>query len=259
MKPERIKKTAAFLIFLSLLAFCIPLSSALADPAGEDGPLIIRKGDEGDNVILLQMRLADLGYFDTAITGYFGDVTENAVIAFQKENKLTADGKVGQQTSDVLFSNEAVREPVVAVKKPVVKAVSKCPNGKLRDWFTYVNSRWQRGEKCLVIDYATGIQYYMIRVGGSLHADVEPATKADCAKLLKTYGGVWTYERRAVVVRIGGEYIAASTNGFPHGYETVANNDMYGQVCIHFLNSKTHCGDAVCPIHQAMVRKAAGK
>ncbi|NLG36534.1 MAG: peptidoglycan-binding protein [Clostridiales bacterium] len=256
---RKISRKVSLILALTLciLAVCAP-PAALADP--EDGaPLLIKKGDEGDNVILLQMRLSDLGYFDTQITGYFGQVTEEAVKAFQKENKLTQDGQVGQQTSDVLFSNEAVREPVVAVKKPAPKVVRKSPVGKMRDWYTYVNKRWPRGGKCQVIDFATGVKYNMIRVGGSQHADVEPATKSDCAKLLSTYGGSWSWDRRAVVVRIGGEWIAGSTNGFPHGYETVAGNNMNGQVCIHFLNSKTHCGNAACPNHQRMVQRAAGK
>jgi hypothetical protein len=110
-----------------------------------------------------------------------------------------------------------------------------------------------------VIDVWTGIHYTMIRVGGYNHADVEPATKADNTKFYKTYGNNWSWERRPVVVKISGIWVAASTNGQPHGYETIPNNGMYQQVCIHFLNSKTHCSDAVCPVHQAMIRKAAGK
>ncbi|MGI5877345.1 MAG: peptidoglycan-binding domain-containing protein [Christensenellales bacterium] len=255
-----LKKAIKPMLAFALLAALLWPAQALADPAGEEDGVLIRRGDEGDNVILLQMRLADLGYFDTAITGYFGDVTEQAVKAFQKENKLTQDGAVGKQTAEVLFSNEAVREPVVSVKKPAPKVVKSKPiKGNLRDWYSYVNSRWPRGGKCLVIDYETRIQYHMIRVGGYNHADVEPATKEDCAKLLKTYGGSWSWDRRAVVVRIGGEYIAGSTNGYPHGYETVSGNNMTGQVCIHFLNSRNHVRNLVDPSHQAMVRRAADR
>ena len=72
---RKISRKVSLILALTLciLAVCAP-PAALADP--EDGaPLLIKKGDEGDNVILLQMRLSDLGYFDTQITGYFGQVT----------------------------------------------------------------------------------------------------------------------------------------------------------------------------------------
>lgn len=254
------KKPLAVLMAALLMVLCLT-PSALADPEEEE-TTVIRLGDEGGDVICLQQRLYDLGYFDTTITGTFGKVTEEAVIAFQKQNNLTADGVVGQQTFDVLFGNDAVREPIKAVVKPQVKTSTNkttVRNGALRDWYSYVNARWSRGEKCQVVDYDTGTSYYMIRVGGTQHADAEPATKDDCAKFLKTYGGSWSWARRAVVVKVDGEWIAGSTNGFPHGYETVENNDMNGQICIHFLNSKNHCHNVVDPTHQAMVRKAAGK
>ena len=50
-----------------------------------------------------------MGYLATAdqVTGYFGDVTEAAVKKMQENNGLSADGKVGIMTTELLYSGEA--------------------------------------------------------------------------------------------------------------------------------------------------------
>jgi len=255
------------IIFLALIitvSLVYQVDTVKADPTTDvnvtDEPFLLEKGSEGDDVIRLQQRLRDLGYYNYKITNYFGSFTEQALIDFQKVNGLSRDGVLGNDTYGVVYSNDAKRKPVEAVVKPTPKpqyaGSSKIPKAKKRDWFSYVLPRFSRGEKIKVYDVKTGISYYMVRVGGSNHADVEPATAEDCAKLLATYGGEWSWERRPIVVRLDGEYIAASTNGYPHGYETVSGNDMNGQVCIHFLNSRTHNANAQCPDHQAAVEYA---
>lgn len=255
------KKISYLLVGLVIATtFLFATGSAFAEE--DPDTLVLKDGDTGDNVILVQLRLRDLGYFNYKITNYYGKYTSQTVADFQKVNNITADGVIGPSTFELLFSNDAKRKPVKKRVKPkptVKKGSSSSRTGKLRDWFGYVKSRFDRGEKVKVYDVDTGISYYMVRVGGRNHADVEPATKYDTAQFKKTYDGEWSWDRRAVVVRLDGEYIAASTNGFPHGYETVSGNGMTGQVCIHFLNSKTHIHDAKDPAHQAMVKKAAGK
>ena len=46
----------------------------------------LSKGDSGDDVSHLQSALKLKGYFDDNITGYFGDITEEAVKSFQADN-----------------------------------------------------------------------------------------------------------------------------------------------------------------------------
>jgi len=64
----------------------------------------LRKGDRGDEVVLLQDLLKYSGDFpvNTASTGYFGSVTEIALKSFQKDYNLTVDGIVGSKTREVL-------------------------------------------------------------------------------------------------------------------------------------------------------------
>ena len=67
-----------------------------------DGSLVI--GMYGDDVAEVQQALADLGYLDTVIDGYFGPYTENAVISFQSDYGLYVDGVVGPYTYSALMA-----------------------------------------------------------------------------------------------------------------------------------------------------------
>ena len=46
----------------------------------------------------LQVALYRFGHYKGPIDGISGPMTERAIVAFQRERKLTADGKVGKQT-----------------------------------------------------------------------------------------------------------------------------------------------------------------
>lgn len=68
----------------------------------------VSKGTQGDDIERIQQRLYELGYLATAdlVTGNFGDSTEAAVLKLQEVNGLDQDGKVGQRTINLLYSDE---------------------------------------------------------------------------------------------------------------------------------------------------------
>ena len=74
--------------------------STVCDPNSQ----ILRKGDNGEIVITLQNLLTERGYNPGTIDGDFGPGTEGAVIQFQTDNGLTADGIVGAGTWQELCS-----------------------------------------------------------------------------------------------------------------------------------------------------------
>ncbi len=68
--------------------------------------LCIYPGDRGNNVVQLQKRLSELGYFSGAATGYFGTVTADALKEFQAQNGLVVDAKAGKNSREVLYSDK---------------------------------------------------------------------------------------------------------------------------------------------------------
>ena len=59
---------------------------------------LLAKGDEGEEVRVLQEQLRVAGYYYGNSTGVFGSITEEAVKRFQQAYKLDADGVVGSET-----------------------------------------------------------------------------------------------------------------------------------------------------------------
>lgn len=60
--------------------------------------VLLFQGSSGTEVTKLQNRLTALGVYDGPITGYFGGLTEDAVIRFQQAQGILADGVVGPRT-----------------------------------------------------------------------------------------------------------------------------------------------------------------
>lgn len=64
---------------------------------------LLEKGSEGEEVKKLQEALKRLGYFSNDATGYYGDITVDAVAAFQKYAGNKATGKAESNTQDKIF------------------------------------------------------------------------------------------------------------------------------------------------------------
>lgn len=64
-------------------------------------------GDIEDDIKKVQNRLEVLGYFNEEKSGYYGEVTQKAVKAFQKANKLTQSGDCDYKTLTLMFSAKA--------------------------------------------------------------------------------------------------------------------------------------------------------
>lgn len=76
--------------------------------SGEAQSKVIQLGHYGTDVKNIQERLIKLNYLTSgSATAYFGEVTQDAIKAFQKRNGLGADGKVGAVTLTLLNSSSA--------------------------------------------------------------------------------------------------------------------------------------------------------
>ena len=82
-------------------------AEATASPSPAPEYTAIASGTEGDEVFAMQQRLSALGYLTVEYTGMYGDMTVEAVKAFQTANGLEATGEADVQTLTVLYSAEA--------------------------------------------------------------------------------------------------------------------------------------------------------
>ena len=253
-------KRASLIILAAFVLSLMSLPPVMAQdtlPAQE----ILKIKSEGQEVVNLQMRLRDLGYFNYKVTGYYGTATADAVRLFQEENGLQVDGTVGPETRGVLYSSSAKRYTVSSGQASALLPASRGGRsslGVMVDWFSKGQYMFPKGAVAKVIDLYTGRSFRMKRTGGRNHADSEPVT-ADDAKTIKEIWGGWSWDRRPVIVEIGGVRVAASMHGMPHAYDAISGNGMDGHVCIHFYKSRTHIHNRQDPDHQAAVRRAAGK
>lgn len=68
----------------------------------------LKRGSSGERVVKLQSRLAELGYYNGVIDGYFGEGTEEAFKLFQEAAGLYVDGLAGSDI-DCLYADDAPR------------------------------------------------------------------------------------------------------------------------------------------------------
>ncbi|MBD1807081.1 peptidoglycan-binding protein [Microcoleus sp. FACHB-SPT15] len=79
---------------------------------------VLRQGDRGLDVELVQERLQRLGYLYQSPDRVFGPATRNAVIQFQQDNGLNPDGVVGTDTEEALF--EGGQSPLSTFNTPLL-------------------------------------------------------------------------------------------------------------------------------------------
>lgn len=74
------------------------------EPSLQPGPRLLGPGDQGDEVRDLQARLKQIYWFNTDVTGTYGDVTATAVRGFQAKRGIPTTGEVDQRTLDRLHA-----------------------------------------------------------------------------------------------------------------------------------------------------------
>ena len=86
-----------------LLLLMLASTFATAFAAG-----MITYGKQTDDIVQMQTRLKELGYYTNQIDGYFGDETALAIRNFQKANGLTQTGLADPETIEKMKSEEAI-------------------------------------------------------------------------------------------------------------------------------------------------------
>jgi len=96
------KNPVKYICLVTVLLFALTLPSLHAFAVS--GKPVLKKDMSGDQVVQLQNHLKRLGFFSINPTGYYGTITEAAVVEFQKEYGLVADGVAGDGTYDKMKS-----------------------------------------------------------------------------------------------------------------------------------------------------------
>ncbi|MDE7373360.1 MAG: spore cortex-lytic enzyme [Clostridia bacterium] len=86
----------ALVLLAGLMAYFLPLDNGVADAA------VLKQGSTGATVKTMQTKLINWGYLSGKADGIFGAKTKAAVIKFQRNNGLTADGVVGTKTAQAM-------------------------------------------------------------------------------------------------------------------------------------------------------------
>jgi len=157
---------------------------------------------------------------------------------------VRANGRYGYINSQFIVAEWEFEEMQLVAAGQFVypTAPSHIGTVELLPWST-VRTIWGRGEVAQITDVRTGLVYNVRNMGNGNHSDVETVTQADTDIMRRTYGGVWSWATRPIIVSVNGRHIAASINGMPHAGATIVGNGMAGHVCIHFQGSRTHNGN----------------
>ncbi|MDL2258468.1 peptidoglycan-binding protein [Eubacteriales bacterium OttesenSCG-928-K08] len=250
---------------LLVMSFVPTSQAAIHNDEGQLG--LVDYKDTGEIVVLIQTRLRDLDYFFFKATGRFQSMTRESVISFQKNqedsqgNALISDGTVGAQSLEVLFSTRAVRSPIAQhIQIPIGKRADGTQTlvGEQTPWET-ISTKLEEGKNYRLIDFNTGVEFEMTFVGGQQHAEMECASASDTAVYLETFGGVFNYSKRPMLIELNGTMIACSLQGQPHGDDVVSRNEMDGHACLFFFESKSHVGLLPDREHNNNIYAAAGK
>ncbi|MBW4567073.1 MAG: peptidoglycan-binding protein [Tolypothrix carrinoi HA7290-LM1] len=91
---------------------------------------VLSENSSGPAVTRLQQLLQQAGYFNTNPTGRFGSITRNALIAFQRNSGLPANGVANRQTWDALLrTSQEPTPPGVSISTEQIRELQQ----RLRD------------------------------------------------------------------------------------------------------------------------------
>lgn len=242
----------------SIIALLCPLLFCASASAAD----LLKTGSLGQDVLCVQARLAELDYFNIRPTGVFGAKTRSCVISFQEFNEIMADGSIGDQSMDKLFSVNAVRKPIAAaVKIPIGPPADDKPKtyGVALPWKD-VDPIFKPGVSTKVTDFNTGETFNITRLGGTNHAEVACSAAEDTKAFLSVFGGEPNWSKRPVIVHLPDEQdVAASLQGMNHGEDSVPGSDMDGYCCLYFDSSTSNINGFADVEHRSNVRKASTK
>lgn len=236
------------IIPLLLVLMLLPIFGVAAD----EGEQPMQQGDKGEEVVRVQTRLFDLGYYTYKPTGSYQTVTRSAVVAYQVSGGLMSDGTVGSETMQTLFLHGAKRADFrAAVPLSFTAQGTITQKGAATPWET-VRPMLTPDEPYRVRNAATGEDVTLLYVSGENHAEMTVPTRTVAERsaavnmLTSWLGSANSFYKCAVLFELDGQWIAASMQW-----------DGDAHVCVYFKDSRSHVLGLSDTEHIANIRRAS--
>jgi hypothetical protein len=231
-----------------LLILCL-LFSFGTSVGEEEQPM--KQGDKGEEVVRVQTRLFDLGFYTYKPTGSFQTVTRSAVVAYQVASGIMSDGSIGAETMQLLFDRNAKRVEFHAqIPLTFTAQGAITQKGSAVSW-NEIKPKLVPGEKYRVINAATGEDVTLVFDSGESHAEfrlpVYAYERSPVVRMLnKWLGETNSFYKCAVLLELDGQRIAASMQW---------NGES--RVCVYFRDSLSHVLGFTDIEHEMNIKKAA--
>ena len=205
---------------------------------------------EKARIRLLQKALIKMNYLRDSADGIYGTLTKNAVLAFQRENGLKADGTAGEQTlseiEKALASGHRLHtalddaEPLTAsdgrIDAPAKSSI------QLLHWYKEVKPSLKSKSILVVYEPVSRLSWTLTIHSTGRHCDAEPLTLKDTQIMLKAFGNKNTWAQKGVYVLLpDGRWTIGSTHTAPHLNGHIKDNGFDGHLCVHFYRDMDEC------------------
>ena len=235
------KRVLLFLIAFAMLCF--------AGIGVGDATEPIRQGAKGEEIVRIQMRLFDLGFYTYKPTGSFQTVTRSAVVAYQAASGIMSDGSIGEETLQTLFSRGAKRvdfHAEIPLTYTAQGAITQKGNPVTWDM---LKGTLAPETPYHVRNAATGEEIVLFYTGGENHAEMIPPrtyqeNRQSVDLLTKWLGSSDSFYKCAVLFELDGQWIAASMQW-----------DGAEHVCLYFKDSRSHVQNLPDAEHDANIKK----
>ena len=109
--------------YADLSATPTPAPTATPKPTATPAPtskyVTLERGDEGETVTRLQEKLAEYGYYNDEINGFFGSSTQRAVKEFNLQNFSSENGYADEKMQELLFEGKPEAWSATPTPKPM--------------------------------------------------------------------------------------------------------------------------------------------
>ena len=203
-----------------------------------------------DAVLRAQLRLGDLGYLSSPLSGRADAAYRAALDAYQKNAGSAALG-----VPAALFDNAAPAAIPADEAAVLTRPAQTMLFGAPMAW-EEVRQKLVMGESYTVTDCYSGIVLRLVYDGGDGHAHMRPALAWDAATLQGLAGDINNFEKQPVVIGVDGVRVAASIDVHAHTEDGELANAYF---CTYFFGSVSSLGGIEDADHNAALNIAAGR